>query len=304
MSYQFTELREELSIHRIVSIHYFEYMSNFTFPGESHNFWEFLYVDKGEVLVTADREKLTLHRGQIIFHRPNEFHAVAANNVIAPNLVVITFEAVEPCMAFFEDKILTVGESERNLLAQIISEARETFEGPMDDPYMECLVRKEDAPFAAEQMIKIHLEQFLLQMLRSFSQNRSYTKELPVTPRRALTDGDTLYAGILDYLERHLGDQLTIERISRDNLIGVSQLKKLFRSYQGSGVMEYFNRLKIHAAKQMIRDQQMNFTQIADALGYTSIHYFSRQFKKLTDMTPTEYRESVMQRARQPQRRH
>ena len=108
----------------------------------------------------------------------------------------------------------------------------------------------------------------------------------------------------MDYLERHIGEQLTIERISRDNLIGVSQLKKLFRSYQGSGVMEYFNHLKINAAKQLIRDQQMNFTQIADALGYTSIHYFSRQFKKLTDMTPTEYRESVMQRARQPQRRH
>lgn len=304
MSYQFTELKEELSIHRIVSIHYFEYMSNFTFPGESHSFWEFLYVDKGEVLVTADREKLTLHRGQIIFHRPNEFHAVAANNVIAPNLVVISFEAVEPCMAFFEDKILTVGESERNLLAQIIAEARETFEGPMDDPYMERLVRKEDAPFAAEQMIKIHLEQFMLQMFRNFSQNRSYTKELPVTPRRTLSDGDALYTGIMDYLERHIGEQLTIERISRDNLIGVSQLKKLFRSYQGSGVMEYFNHLKINAAKQLIRDQQMNFTQIADALGYTSIHYFSRQFKKLTDMTPTEYRESVMQRARQPQRRH
>lgn len=304
MSYQFTELREELSIHRIVSIHYFEYMSNFTFPGESHNFWEFLYVDKGEVLVTADREKLTLHRGQIIFHRPNEFHAVAANNVIAPNLVVITFEAVEPCMAFFEDKILTVGESERNLLAQIIAEARETFEGPMDDPYMERLVRKEHVPFAAEQMIKIHLEQFMLQMFRNFSQNRTYRKELPFTPRRALSDGDTLYAGILDYLERHLGEQLTIEQISRDNLIGVSQLKKLFRTYQGSGVMEYFNHLKINAAKQLIRDQQMNFTQIADALGYTSIHYFSRQFKKLTGMTPTEYRESVMQRARQPQRRH
>ena len=54
----------------------------------------------------------------------------------------------------------------------------------------------------------------------------------------------------------------------------------------------------------MIRNQQMNFTQIADALGYTSVHYFSRQFKKLTDMTPTEYRASIMLRAKRPQRKH
>ena len=250
--------------------------------------------------MTADREKLTLHHGQIIFHRPNEFHALAANNVIAPNLVVMTFEAVEPCMAFFEHKILTVGENERGLLAQIIAEARETFEGPMDDPYMERLIRKENAPFAAEQMIKLHLEQFMLQMFRNFSKNASYLESRPGAARRTLSDGDIIFADILEYLEKHLGEQLTIEQISRDNLIGVSQLKKLFRLYQGSGVIEYINHLKINSAKQMIRNQQMNFTQIADALGYASIHYFSRQFKKITNMTPTEYSESIMQRAKRP----
>lgn len=68
--------------------------------------------------------------------------------------------------------------------------------------------------------------------------------------------------------------------------------------------MECFNQMKINAAKQMIRNQQMNFTQVCGALGYTSVHYFSRQFKKLTDMTPTEYRASIMLRAKRPQRKH
>lgn len=307
MSYQFTELKEELIIKKIVSLHYFEYMSDFTFPGESHNFWEFLYVDKGELQVTADREKFVLSQGQIIFHRPNEFHALAANNVIAPNLVVISFEAGEPCMAFFEHKILTVGESERNLLSQIIAEARETFDGPMDDPYMEALSRKETIPFGAEQMIKIHLEQFLIQLFRNFSGTLAYGENRSARMLRkspALADGNELFSDILDYLDRNIGKQLTVEKICRDNLIGMSQLKKLFRTYQGSGVMECFNQMKINAAKQMIRNQQMNFTQIADALGYTSVHYFSRQFKKLTDMTPTEYRASIMLRAKMPQRKH
>ena len=37
----------------------------------------------------------------------------------------------------------------------------------------------------------------------------------------------------------------------------------------------------------------MNFTQISEKLGYTSIHYFSRQFKKVTGMTPSEYASSI-----------
>jgi YesN/AraC family two-component response regulator len=51
--------------------------------------------------------------------------------------------------------------------------------------------------------------------------------------------------------------------------------------------------MKIDTAKHMIRDRRMNFTQIAEALGYSSIHYFSRQFKKITGMAPSEYASSV-----------
>ncbi len=51
--------------------------------------------------------------------------------------------------------------------------------------------------------------------------------------------------------------------------------------------------MKIDFARQLIRDNDMNFTQISDFLGYSSIHYFSRQFKKITGMTPTEYATSI-----------
>lgn len=303
MSYKITVLKEEIIIRKIVSIHYFEYMSDFTFPGESHNFWEFLYVDNGELLVTADHEKILLQQGQIIFHKPNEFHALAANNVIAPNLVVMTFDSGDPCMAFFENKVLTVGESERNLLAQILAEARDTFEGPLDDPYMEQLIRKEQAPFGAEQMIKIHLEQFIIQLLRNYSGSTGLSgSPRDVSAGPMPTDHDAVFNGIMAYLEKNITQQLTVEKICRDNLIGASPLKKLFREHRGGGVMECFNLMKIDAAKQLIRNRQMNFTQIADYLGYTSVHYFSRHFKKLTNMTPSEYRDSILHRARRPER--
>ena len=51
--------------------------------------------------------------------------------------------------------------------------------------------------------------------------------------------------------------------------------------------------MKVNAAKQLIRTNKMNFTQISEQLGYTSIHYFSRQFKKVTGMTPSEYASSI-----------
>ena len=127
MAYESITLNQEIIIDNIVSIHYFEYMSDFSFEGESHDFWEFLCVDKGAVNVVADTTTYTLNKGDIIFHKPNEFHNVKANNIIAPNLVVIAFECTSPAMDFFKNKILRVGQTEQTLLAQIIKEARETF---------------------------------------------------------------------------------------------------------------------------------------------------------------------------------
>ncbi|HHW00172.1 MAG TPA: helix-turn-helix domain-containing protein [Clostridiaceae bacterium] len=57
--------------------------------------------------------------------------------------------------------------------------------------------------------------------------------------------------------------------------------------------MEFYRNLIIEKAKKMIREGYHNFTEISDILGYTSIHYFSRAFKKATGMTPSEYAISV-----------
>ena len=46
MGYVSTRMKKEINIESIVTIHYFEYMKNFVFQGESHDFWELLYVDK------------------------------------------------------------------------------------------------------------------------------------------------------------------------------------------------------------------------------------------------------------------
>lgn len=104
---------------------------------------------------------------------------------------------------------------------------------------------------------------------------------------------EEIFSKITAYLTDNLTSRLTIERICSDNLIGRSRLQKLFHEKCGQGIIEYFSHMKIDAAKQLIRDEQMNFTQVAENLGYSSIHYFSRQFKKLTGMTPSEYASSI-----------
>ena len=273
-------------------------MSDFSFPGESHDFWEFLCVDKGEVDIIAGDKPHTLKRGQIAFHKPNEFHSLKANGRIAPNLVVISFECSVPAMQYFEGLITDISETARYLMAQIIYEAKHCIATPLDDPYTTHMERCTEAAFGSEQLIKLYLEQLLIHLVREQLKGGG---SAPAVVKSIKQKNDAIiYKRITAYLEEHIREHLTIEEICRANLIGRSQLQKLFREQQQCGVIEYFSRLKIDLAKQLIRENHHNFTQISDYLGYTSIHYFSRQFKKLSGMTPSEYASSIKLLAERP----
>lgn len=290
MDYVSFELEEEIHINCIYTVHYFEYSSDFHFSGERHNFWEFQCVDKGRAEVKTDNGVHILNSGQIIFHKPDEFHTLTALGTNAPNIVVVSFSCNSPCMKFFEKKILNISDAERNLMGMIIAEARRCIATPLDNPYTQKMEKKEDCLFGSQQLIRLYLEQMLIQMIR---RNSFPHITLPLSKFHSPKTDSASYNKVLLYLEEHIRETITIQQICHDNLIGRSQLQKIIREQHQCGVIDFFSQMKIELAKQLIRENQMNFTQISEFLGYSSIHYFSRQFKKITGMTPTEYTSSI-----------
>ena len=120
MYYPGIDFQTSISIRTIYSIHYYEYRTDFTFSGETHDFWEFVYADKGETIITSDQTEFRLKAGELYFHKPNEFHAVRSDGQIAPNLIVISFQCDDNAIYYFRKKILKMDDVERNLLASII----------------------------------------------------------------------------------------------------------------------------------------------------------------------------------------
>ena len=296
MAYESIPLTEDIHIDQLYTVHYFEYRSDFSYPGERHNFWEFQCVDKGSAKVQTDDDVHILNRGQVIFHRPNEFHNLTAVGQTAPNIVVISFECISPCMEFFEKRILTLSDTERNLIGMIIAEARRCIASPLNDPYLQKMEIKKDSLFGSQQLILLYLQELLISMIRRHTLPQV---SMPVNRLPVPKNGSDIYNKIIFYLEEHIREFVTIEDICHDNLIGRSQLQKLFREQHQCGIIEFFTEMKVEFAKQLIRENQLNFTQISDFLGYSSIHYFSRQFKKVTGMTPSEYSTSIKARSEQ-----
>lgn len=293
MDYKALRLKRPFEVDEVVSVHYFEYASNYCYEGEQHDFWEFLYVDKGELHVRAGSRELTMKRGQMIFHEPGEFHSLRANGVVAPNLVVMSFVCRSPAMACFAGRMLSIGDAEREYLARIIKEADAAFSTPLNDPYTKQLLRAPHAPLGAEQLIGASLESLLVCLARrSTGEAPAHSAAKPTSLIRAHSQQEFVDR-VRAYLEKNISRKLTLADICRDNLVGRSYLQKVFREKTGGGAMEYFGGMKIEKAQELIREGRHNFTEISALLGYTSIHYFSRHFKKVTGMTPSEYASSV-----------
>lgn len=290
MAFESIYLDETIHIERIYTIHYFEYKSDFHFAGERHDFWEFQCVDKGKAEIQTDNGIYHLSSGQVIFHKPNEFHSLTAIGNTAPNIVVVSFECTSPCMKFFEEQLFRLSDSERNLMGMLIAEARRCIATPLDNPYTEKMEKKSEIPFGSQQLIRIYLEQMLIYMVR---RHASPQLTVPIGKFVNLKNDSAAYNRVLAYMEEHIRESITLHQLCHDNMIGRSQLQKLFQEQHQCGAIEFFNRLKIESAKQLIRKNEMNFTQISEFLGYSSIHYFSGQFKKIAGMTPTEYISSI-----------
>ena len=268
MTYVKTTLQHSIDIDAIITLHYFEYMKNFEFKGESHNFWEFLYVDKGTVAVRADDTWTTLYTGDIIFTSSSQ------------------------AMSFFVNKSFTLSMEERAMISRIITEGRHTLATPMHIPSVEQVQLKEHAPFGSQQMILLYLEMFLITLIREHQEESGVSIQHKSSPEKE-SAGQERLSEILKYLEYHICEKLTVKDICNEFSMSRSAVQLLFHEQLNCGVIDYFNQMKIQRAKDIIRDGSMNLTEIAYFLSYSSLPYFSKQFRLATGMSPSAYASSI-----------
>ena len=281
-----------IHIRKIITIFYMELSKDFRNPGEQHDFWEMVYVDKGEMLCTADKHQFTLKSGEVTFHKPNEFHNLSGNGRTAPNVSILTFECDSTAMKHFEGKILQLTAEEKRLLSLLMTEGLSCFrlEDP-SNPLLQNLHTLPEPPFGGFQMIRNLLEIFLISLYRH---RECLTK---ISRQSIQIDGVAVNFEIkelLDVLQANIYGRLSVRDVAKAVGKSESTVKALFRDFYPGGIMRYYNGLKIREAKKLIRENRHTLAQIAELLCYDSPQYFSKCFRDTTNMSPSQYRQSIM----------
>ena len=95
---------------------------------------------------------------------------------------------------------------------------------------------------------------------------------------------------VISYLHQHYREEISIPRLMRMAALSRSSLHRLFRLQTSMTIGDYVARLRIGNACALLMDSTQPIALIADAVGYSSLGNFNRQFKALKTQTPREFR--------------
>lgn len=103
---------------------------------------------------------------------------------------------------------------------------------------------------------------------------------------------DNVIDNIKTYIHKNYTKDLTLEKVSSLFYLNPSYLSFLFKEKTAQNFTDYINQLRIEQAKSLLKLSDDKVYRIAKQLGYDNPKYFFRVFKKMTGITPEEFRKS------------
>ena len=89
--FELHDIKKDIRIEAIYAIFYSELKNTHIFKGESHDFWEFMYVDHGHIIGHIESNNMMVEKGYGILIKPNDFHDLYGNGRDASNIVNFSF---------------------------------------------------------------------------------------------------------------------------------------------------------------------------------------------------------------------
>jgi transcriptional regulator GlxA family with amidase domain len=102
---------------------------------------------------------------------------------------------------------------------------------------------------------------------------------------------------VQDFIEKFYSERLTVDQIATKFSIGRRSFERRFKKATNNTVVEYIQRVKMEAAKRCFETTRKNINEVMFDVGYTDTKAFRTIFKKITGLTPIEYRNKYNKQA-------
>ncbi len=278
------QVHKDVIVQNLITIETLDISQGFSYPEETHEFYEFAYVDSGAIICNIGQESIMLQQGDFFLIRPCCAHSYCTAPEQSAVIFIICFQSRCEYLSILDQKI-RLDKDMKRMVSEIIRESKNAFVFPFDKK-----LKPLPAPlFGAQQMVEISIEKLLIHLIR----NRVSESSDIIFVMNSVELEHSLCSDITKLLKAHIYGCITLDEISRQTFYSKTFLNGIFKRNTGMPIMKYYNMLKIQEAKKLIR-KNTPIVSIAAQLNFDSATYFTKVFKKYTHMTPTAYKKTVL----------
>ena len=151
--------------------------------------------------------------------------------------------------------------------------------------YAEVIERIHETAAAEDYVRDMHINELLAALLSRLMQ-ASWSpadQKQPVGGRHTLSD-------VKAWLDQHYHEKVTLDDLAERFFINKFYLTRLFKEQYGSSIVNYVLSLRISRAKELLRFTDLSIEEIGAQCGISDGNYFSRAFRKIEGISPSEYR--------------
>jgi len=244
-----------------------------------HENFEILYFEKGEALIYCNSHPIRVGPGELIIINSNDLHYGESLSeqlvyyVVEFNLSFIDSNHIDLCQTKYltplvQNRILFHNQIHHHdeLLSEVHKLIKEYY-------------RQE---LGYELAVKAYIYRILVLLLRYYS--KQTISEIEKSRQRKTL---ARLSPVLEYMDCHYTEQLTLKQLSVMANMSEHYFCRLFKSLTGKSPTEYINHLRLNKAVTLLRESELNITEVALAVGFNDSNYFSRLFKKYKHVSPS-----------------
>ncbi|NLC67562.1 MAG: AraC family transcriptional regulator [Clostridiaceae bacterium] len=263
----------DLNVYRFVKI---KYLPGYLVERHTHDFFHLFYISKGSGKLEIDRVMYQVKEGELYIVPTGIEHSIIARD--------------DCCFQTIEIKFIPSDTNIIRMLSKIPHQLKDV------DPsipiiLMELVQEASRKEMFYRDVINNKFMGVILIILRKYlatEKNDGENGEDNCSVR--LPCGKGIFDKVIKHINDNIETKIKISELAKHFGFSEAHFCTAFKETYNISPGQYINNYKLHKAKEYILYSDMNISQIANALGFQSLHYFSRFFKKKVGMSPQEYR--------------
>lgn len=252
-----------------------------------HPEYEIYYLLNGENYYFIENKTYRVSKGSLVLVDATQIHKTSTLGKSIQDRMLIELTS-EPFSSFFE---AICGMNLANFFKEHagVLELAETGQTHVEALLNSITREFEEQSINYQSIIMMKIAELLLFVVRCKSDKRTLTKALAPDSVKHKRIHD-----IIGFILENYTKVKTLHEISKLFYINKNYLCRAFKEVTGSTVQDYINIHCIKKAQELLEDSDMRVSEISSYLGYGSVTYFERIFRKYTETTPLKYRRKML----------